>query len=151
MALETDAREPAMARDGLVDPDEEALRLVVKLANRLQVARSFARLTAGVLQERAARASEVLKVYSEVAKVQLAPSEAALRARVDHVQRVARAAAEAAVQVTTAETRRYAGAVDELARRARDAAAAGPSPEAARPESAAPAEAAPAPTDPAGT
>jgi hypothetical protein len=146
MALETDAREPAMARD-LVDPDEEALRLVVKLANRLQVARSFARLTAGVLQERAARASEVLKVYSQVAKVQLAPSEAALRARVDHVQRVARAAAEAAVQVTTAETRRYAGAVDELARRARDAAVAGPNTEAPRPESAAPVAASPAPTD----
>ncbi len=90
-----------------VDPDEEALRLMSKLCNRLQVAKSFARIAAGMVQEQASHASSVLRVAAGVAKVQVAPQEAAVRARVEQVRRVARAAAEAAVHVTTTEARRY--------------------------------------------
>lgn len=72
--------------------EEEALELIVRLAGRVRVARSFARIASGMLQESAQRASEALRAYADEAVSELAPPE---------LRRVARAAAEAAVRVTT--------------------------------------------------
>jgi hypothetical protein len=72
------------ARQVRPSPDEEALELLLRLADGVEVARSFARICAGLVQERAVRASATL-----------VPS-----------LRYARAAADAAKTVAAAEMRR---------------------------------------------
>jgi hypothetical protein len=84
------ARAPRVSRVSRVSPaDEEALRLVMKLAERVEVARSFTKICAGLVHAQFASAAEALR-SSEVA-------------------RVARAAAEVAVKMTADELRRAAG------------------------------------------
>ncbi len=81
------ARSPSRARPS---PEEEALELIVRLADRVEVARSFARICAGLLSERAVRASVALRVGERVAEA----------------SRFARAAADAAATVAASEMRR---------------------------------------------
>jgi hypothetical protein len=86
---------PEAAQDYRPNPDQEALELLVKLADRIDVARSFARICKGLLQERAARAS-----------VALAPRVGELAG----ITRFARAAADAAKSVAANEVRRVVAA-----------------------------------------
>jgi hypothetical protein len=68
-------------------PDEEAMRLMMEVARRAQIARSFAKLASGLLTVGAAQASLQLR--------------AAADARLAEMRRVARAAKDAAVHVAT--------------------------------------------------
>jgi hypothetical protein len=51
----------AAARTYRPSPEQEALELIVRLAGRVEVARSFARICAGLIQERAVRATVALR------------------------------------------------------------------------------------------
>lgn len=123
------------------DPDAEALRLVMKVVERARVARSFARIAAGVVHESAKQASTVLRAHAGAALAArtgpgaaspAAPAASASgRAPSLGFQRLARAAADAATEVTAEEVARILTALEALA--------------APRPE------AAPPPSDPAST
>ena len=70
-------------------PDEEAMLLMMRVVERAQVAKSFAKLAAGLLTVGAARAS------AHLTEGPLGP----LKSRIDSVRKIARAATEAAVHV----------------------------------------------------
>jgi len=92
------AMHPEAREDSRPNPDQEALELIVKLADRIDVARSFARICKGLLQERAARAG-----------IALAPQVGGLA----EIGRFARAAAGAAKSVAANEVRRVVAAATE--------------------------------------
>ena len=87
-----------MATPARPSPDEEAMLLMMKVLERAQVAKSFARLAAGLLTVGAARATVQLR-------------EGPLKSRLDNVRKIARAATAAAVHV--AKHRPEAAAAEE--------------------------------------
>ncbi len=100
------------------DPDAEALRLAMRVVAHARVARSFARIAAGVVQESAKQASTVLKAYAGAAlatpPAQDAPAEAPQAVDAAALKRLARAAAEAATEVTATEIARVLTALDTI-------------------------------------
>jgi hypothetical protein len=83
-----------------ISPDEEAMRLMMDVARRAQVAKSFAKLAGGLLTVSAAQASLQLRAVAD--------------AKLTEVKRLAQAAKDAAVHVAKQRTERAAkGAPEE--------------------------------------
>lgn len=105
------------------DPDAEALRLAMKVIAHARVARSFARIAAGVVQESAKQASTVLRAYAGAALAARAAADvpearpeapAAPATAGIGFERFARAAAEAATEVTAEEVARILTALETM-------------------------------------
>lgn len=92
-------RTPRLGHDH--DPDREATLLMMKVVERVEVARSFAKLAAGILTESAVRASAQLRAAADRTIRGTVEREGGLRSRYDRALRVARAAREAAIHVAT--------------------------------------------------
>jgi hypothetical protein len=82
-------------------PDEEAMVLMMKVVERVEVAKSFAKLAAGLLTVGAARTAQQLRVVADAKMVEVAQRDGPLQVHYDRVRRIARAATEAAVHVAT--------------------------------------------------
>lgn len=102
------ASPPRRTEPVLSDADREALELLARVEQRVEVAKSFFRLTAGLLTQHAARASSVARV---VAASAMSQGEAQVAARLGGLQKIARAATAAAIDVTSART--AAGGADD--------------------------------------
>ena len=83
------------------NPDEEAMRLMMRIVERVEVARSFAKIAAGIFTVSAARAAQQLRVVADVKMVEVVEREGGLKTHYTRVRRIARAAAAAAVHVAT--------------------------------------------------
>jgi hypothetical protein len=94
----TRARGPAAKR---LTPDEEAMLLMMKVVDRVEVAKSFAKIAAGLLTVTAARASEQLRAVADAKVAETVEREGGLKARFEHVRKIARAAKDAAIHVAT--------------------------------------------------
>lgn len=85
----------------LSDADREALELLARVEQRVEVAKSLFRMTAGLITHHAARASSVARV---VAASAVSQGEAQVVARLGDLQKIARAATAAAIDVTSTRT-----------------------------------------------
>jgi hypothetical protein len=82
-------------------PDEEAMLLMMKVAERVEVAKSFAKIAAGLLTVTAARASVQLRAVADAKMAETVEREGGLKDRFEHVRKIARAAKDAAIHVAT--------------------------------------------------
>jgi len=93
-------------------PDEEAMLLMMKIAERVEVAKSFAKIATGMLTVTALQASAKLREVADAKLNEAVEKEGGLRDRYGNAMRIARAAAEAAAAVAaqraSAEPRREA-------------------------------------------
>jgi hypothetical protein len=83
------------------DPDAEALLLMQKVFERVEVAKSFAKIATGLLTLTAARAAQQLRVVADAKVVAVVDREGGVKTQLDRVRKIARAATEAAVHVAT--------------------------------------------------
>jgi hypothetical protein len=101
----TRARRPAAAAAAApsprLSPDEEAMQLMMKVVERVEVARSFAKIAAGIFTVTAARATVQLRAVADAKMAETVEREGGLRSQVDKVRKIARAAKDAAVHVAT--------------------------------------------------
>jgi hypothetical protein len=77
------------------------MQLMLKLAERVEVAKSFAKIAAGIFGVSAARATVQLRAVADAKLAETVEGERGLRSQVDKVRRIARAAKDAAVHVAT--------------------------------------------------
>lgn len=89
----THARRRPTAQSARMTPDEEAMLLMMKVVERVEVARSFAKIAAGLVTVTAIQASHRLRSAAD--------REGTIGARFDRVRKIARAAADAAKHVAT--------------------------------------------------
>ena len=94
------ARRPA-AVPTRPDPDAEAMRLMLKVVERVEVARSFAKIAAGIFTVSAARAAQQLRVVADSKMSEVVEREGGLKTHYGRVRKIAHAAAAAAVHVAT--------------------------------------------------
>jgi hypothetical protein len=95
-------REPAEARTSTrLSPDEEAMQLMLKVVERVEVAKSFARLAAGIFTVTAARAGVQLRAVADAKMVEAVERDGGVVSQVEKVRKIARAAKDAAVHVAT--------------------------------------------------
>jgi hypothetical protein len=94
---EAPARRPTAA--ARLSPDEEAMQLMLKLVERVEVAKSFAKIAAGIFSVTAARAAVQLRAVADAKMTETVEREGGLRSQVDKVRKIARAAKDAAVHV----------------------------------------------------
>jgi len=80
-------------------PDQEAMLLMMKVVDRIEVARSFAKIAAGILTVTAAKASEQLRVVADAKMAEMIDREGGLKTKVGKALRIVKAAKEAAVHV----------------------------------------------------
>jgi hypothetical protein len=100
----TRARRPAAvaaAPSPRLSPDEEAMQLMMKVVERVEVAKSFAKIAAGIFTVTAARATVQLRAVADAKMTETVEREGGLRSQVDRVRKIARAAKDAAVHVAT--------------------------------------------------
>jgi hypothetical protein len=101
----THARRPvavaAPAPSPRPSPDEEAMQLMMKVVERVEVAKSFAKIAAGIFTVTAARATVQLRAVADAKITETVEREGGLRSQVDKVRKIARAAKDAAVHVAT--------------------------------------------------
>jgi hypothetical protein len=84
-----------------LSPDEEAMQLMLKLVERAAVAKSFAKIAAGIFSVTATRATVQLRAVADAKMAETIEREGGLRSQVDKVRKIARAAKDAAVHVAT--------------------------------------------------
>ena len=103
-----------------LSPDEEAMQLMMKVVERVEVAKSFAKIAAGLATVSAARAGASLRAAAESKIAEAAPHDRGVLSHVETLRKIARAAKDAAVHVAThraeprgAETDTAAGADTE--------------------------------------
>lgn len=84
-----------------LSPDEEAMQLMLKVVERVEVAKSFAKIAAGIFSVTAARATVQLRAVAEARMAESIDREGGVLRRVDRVRKIARAAKDAAVHVAT--------------------------------------------------
>ena len=77
------------------------MRLMMKVVERVEVTRSFAKLAAGIFTVSAARAAQQLRVVADAKMVEVVEREGGLKTHYTRVRKIARAAAAAAVHVAT--------------------------------------------------
>ncbi len=82
-------------------PDEEAMQLMLKVIERVEVAKSFAKIAAGIFSVTAARATVQLRAVADAKMAETIEREGGLKNQVDRVRKIARAAKDAAVHVAT--------------------------------------------------
>lgn len=92
-------------------PDEEAMLLMMKVVERVEVAKSFAKIATGLVAGIAANAAVQLRAAADAKMSAVVESEGGLKSRYDRVRTIARAATDAAVHVAT--HRPPAAATDE--------------------------------------
>ena len=100
----TRARRPAPAAAAPAlrhTPDEEAMQLMMRAVERVEVAKSFAKIAAGIFTVTTARATVRLRAVADAKMTQTFEREGGLRSQVDRVRKIARAAKDAAVHVAT--------------------------------------------------
>lgn len=95
------------------DPDREAMLLMMKVMARAEVAKSFAKLAAGLLTVTAARASVQVRAVADQKMAEAIEREGGLRSRYAHVLKIARAARDAAVHVATHSPRAASASEDD--------------------------------------
>jgi hypothetical protein len=98
-----------------MSPDQEAMLLMMKVVERVEVAKSFAKIAAGLLTVSAARASVQLRTVADAKMAETIEREGGLKTKVDRVRKIARAAAEAAVHVATHRPAREGAHEDDAA------------------------------------
>ena len=91
----------AAASSPRLSPDEEAMQLMRKVVERVEVAKSFAKIAAGLFTVTAARATLQLRAVADAKMAESIEREGGLMTRVDRVRKIARAAKDAAVHVAT--------------------------------------------------
>lgn len=91
----------AAAPSPRLSPDEEAMQLMMKVVERVEVAKSFAKIAAGIFTVTAARATVQLRAVADAKMAETVEREGGLRSQVDKVRKIARAAKDAAVHVAT--------------------------------------------------
>ena len=91
----------AAASSPRLSPDEEAMQLMMKVVERVEVAKSFAKIAAGLFTVTAARATVQLRAVADAKMAESIEREGGLMTRVDRVRKIARAAKDAAVHVAT--------------------------------------------------
>jgi len=84
-----------------LSPDEEAMQLMLKVVERVEVAKSFAKIAAGIVSVTAARASVQLRAVADAKMAEAKEREGGVLSQVDRVRKIARAAKDAAVHVAT--------------------------------------------------
>ena len=97
----TAAAAAAAASSPRLSPDEEAMQLMRKVVERVEVAKSFAKIAAGLFTVTAARATVQLRAVADAKMAESIEREGGLMTRVDRVRKIARAAKDAAVHVAT--------------------------------------------------
>lgn len=90
----------ARARPRL-SPDEEAMQLMVKVVERVEVAKSFAKIAASILGVTAARATVQLRAVADAKMAEAVERDGGVLGQVQRVRKIARAAKDAAVHVAT--------------------------------------------------
>ena len=75
--------------------------LMMKVVERVEVAKSFAKIAAGLFTVTAARATVQLRAVADAKMAESIEREGGLMTRVDRVRKIARAAKDAAVHVAT--------------------------------------------------
>lgn len=107
---------PDSQRVRVRDPEEEAIEIATRVVERFEVAKSLARLFAGVAREHAAVAGAGLKALADqkVAEI-VAKDGGKLAARALQAQRFAKAAAAAAAHAATSAAERHGKARGEPA------------------------------------
>jgi hypothetical protein len=83
--------------------------LMMKVVERVEVAKSFAKIAAGLLTVTAARASEQLRAVADAKMAETMAREGGLKDRYEHVRKIARAAKDAAIHVATHRPERDSG------------------------------------------
>ena len=91
----------AAASSPRLSPDEEAMQLMMKVVERVEVAKSFAKIAASLFTVTAARATVQLRAVADAKMAETIEREGGLMTRVDRVRKIARAAKDAAVHVAT--------------------------------------------------
>jgi hypothetical protein len=89
------------AASARLSPDEEAMQLMMMVVERVEVAKSFAKIAAGIFTVTAARASVQLRAVADAKMAESIEREGGLMTRLDKVRKIARAAKDAAVHVAT--------------------------------------------------
>ena len=80
-------------------PDQEAMLLMMKMVERVEVARSFAKIAAGLLSVTASKASEQLRIAADAKMAEVIDRDGGLKSRYGRVLKVVKAAKDAAVHV----------------------------------------------------
>lgn len=80
-------------------PDQEAMLLMMKVVDRIEVAKSFAKIAAGILTVTAVKASEQLRVTADAKMAEVIEREGGLKTKYGKALRIVKAAKEAAVHV----------------------------------------------------
>lgn len=82
-------------------PDEEAMQLMMKVVERVEVAKSFAKIAAGLVSVSAARAGMQLRAVADAKMAEAVERDGGVLSQVDKVRKIARAAKDAALHVAT--------------------------------------------------
>lgn len=82
-------------------PDDEAMLLMMKVVERVEVAKSFAKIAAGIVTVSAAHAAKQLRGAADAKMVEVIERDGPLKAHYSRIRKIARAAAQAAVHVAT--------------------------------------------------
>ena len=77
------------------------MQLMMKVVERVEVAKSFARIAAGIFTVTAARAGVQLRAVADAKMAEAAQRDGGVLSQVDRVRKIARAAKDAAVHVAT--------------------------------------------------
>jgi hypothetical protein len=102
------AARPAPAPSARPDPEQEAILLMSKVVERVEVATAFAKLASGLLAVTAARAAAQLKAVADQKIGEAMEREGGLGAHYARAVTIARAAKGAAVHVATHRSERAA-------------------------------------------
>ena len=95
-------REEAEPRPRLrLSPDEEAMQLMLEVVERVEVAKSFAKIAAGIFSVTAARAAVQLRAVADAKMAEAIERDGGVLGQVDRIRKIARAAKDAAVHVAT--------------------------------------------------
>ena len=92
------SRERARTRPS---PDEEAMQLMMKVVERVEVAKSFAKIAAGIVGVSAVRAGATLRAVADAKIAEAATHDRGVLSHLDKARKIARAAKNAAVHVAT--------------------------------------------------
>ncbi len=82
-------------------PDEEAMQLMMKVVERVEVAKSFAKIAAGIVGVSAIRAGASLRAVADAKIAEAATHDRGVLSHVEKVRKIARAAKDAALHVAT--------------------------------------------------
>ena len=77
------------------------MQLMIKVVERVEVAKSFAKIAAGIFTVTATRATVQLRAVADAKMAETIEREGGLMSQVDKVRKIARAAKDAAVHVAT--------------------------------------------------